>query len=217
MVAPGVPEGSDPQLGDPEDEKANQGTFLLIMEGFQTATRTLSNRHQDACKEVQKIIWKSLQRSTTEDRTFILGSSGAIHWWVRAVSPATNCIGKSLEEQSLLLQVARETRKEAMEDILALLPKEDSPYLTPVIAREDILTPALQAARKHMEIAIAAVNMQLSALVHEHFLPPHAGVFLATLLKILCSLTGGKWMVWRQVRSSYLDRSYPTYGESARP
>ena len=76
---------------------------------------------------------------------------------MRAVSPAMNCIGKSLEEQSLLLQVARVARKEAMENILALLPKEDSPYLTLVVAREDILTLALQAARKHMEMAIAAV------------------------------------------------------------
>ena len=49
-VAPTIPEGSDPQLGDPEDEKDCQGTFPLIMEGFQTATRTLSDGYQDACK-----------------------------------------------------------------------------------------------------------------------------------------------------------------------
>ena len=96
----------DKQLGNPEDEKDCQGTFPMIMEGFLTATGTLSDGYQDACKEVQKIVWRSLQRSTAEDRTFIWGSSGAIHWCVGAISPAMNCIGKSLEEQSLLLQAA---------------------------------------------------------------------------------------------------------------
>ena len=187
MVAPTIPEGSDPQLGDPEDEKDCQGTFPLIMEGFQTAIHTLSDGYQDACKEVQKIVWKSLQKSTAEDHTFIWGSSGAIHQWVRAVSPAMNCIGKSLEEQSLLLQAAREAGKEATEEILNFLTKEDSLYLTPVIAKEDILTLALQAVCKHTETAVAAINTQLSALVHEHILPPHAGVFLATLFQVLCS------------------------------
>ena len=93
---------------------------------------------------------------------------------------------KSLEEQSHLLQVAQEAGKEATEEILALLPEEDSPYLTPVVAREDILTPALQTARNHTEMAIKAVNTQLSTLVHDHVLPPQAGVFLATLFQVLC-------------------------------
>ena len=33
-VAPTAPEGLDPKLGNPEDEKERQGAFPLIMEGF---------------------------------------------------------------------------------------------------------------------------------------------------------------------------------------
>ena len=59
--------------------------------------------------------------------------------------PAMDCMGESLEEQSRLLQTAQQARKKAMEDILALLPAEEDPYLTPVVPKEDLLTPALQA------------------------------------------------------------------------
>ena len=86
---------------------------------------------------------------------------------------------ESLEEQACLLQTARQAGKEATEDILALLPVEESPYLTPVMPKEDILTPALQATRTHTEKAIEAINVQLSALVHRHIPPQQAGVFLS--------------------------------------
>ena len=77
--------------------------------------------------------------------------------------------------------------KEATEDILALLPAEESPYLTPVMPKEDILTPALQATQTHTEKAIEAINVQLSALVHRHIPPQQARVFLASLLQVMCS------------------------------
>ena len=77
--------------------------------------------------------------------------------------------------------------KEATENILALLPAEESPYLTPVVPKDDLLTPALQATWTHTEKAIEAVNFQLSALVHRHILPQQAGVFLASLLQVMCS------------------------------
>ena len=83
--------------------------------------------------------------------------------------------------------MARQAGKEATEDILALLPPEESSYLTPVVSKEDILTLALQATRNHMEKAIEAVNVQLLALVHRHVPPQQAGVFLASLLQVLCS------------------------------
>ena len=121
------------------------------------------------------------------DRTFVWGASATIHRWVRAIQLAMDCIEESLEEQACLLQAARQAGKEATEDILALLPAEESPYLTPVVPKEDILTPALQATRTHMEKAIEAINIQLSALVHWHMLPQQAGVFLASLLQVMCS------------------------------
>ena len=94
---------------------------------------------------------------------------------------------ENLEEQARLLQAAQQAGKEATEDILALLPVEESPYLTPVMPKEDILTPALQATQTHMEKTIAAVNVQMSALVHRHILLQQAGVFLASLLQVMCS------------------------------
>ena len=98
-----------------------------------------------------------------------------------------DCMGESLEEQSHLLQMAWQAGKEAKEDILALLPPEESPYLTPVMQKEDVLTPALQATRTHTEKAIDSINVQLSALVHCHIPPQQAGVFLASLLQVMCS------------------------------
>ena len=106
---------------------------------------------------------------------------------MQAVQLAMDCMEESLEEQARLLQTARQAGKEAMEDILALLPVEESPYLTPVMPKEDILTPALQATRTHMEKAIEAVNVQLLAMVNRHIPPQQAGVFLASLLQVMCS------------------------------
>ena len=74
-----------------------------------------------------------------------------------------------------------------MEDILALLPAEESPYLTPVMPKEDILTLALQVTWTNTEKAIAAINIQMSALVHQHVPLQQAGVFLASLLRVMCS------------------------------
>ena len=190
-VALEAPEGSEaPLLVDPadtDDEKARWDAFELIMQGFHTATRTLSDRYQQACKEVENIVRRSMKKSTAMDRTFVWGTSAAIHRWVRAVQPAMDCMEEGLEEQARLLQTARQAGKEATEDILALLPAEESLYLTPVVPKEDILTPALQATRTHTEKAIEAINVQLSALVHWHVLPQQARVFLASLLQVMCS------------------------------
>ena len=184
-VAPEAPLLANP--ADTDDEKACQDAFQLIMQDFHTTTHTFSDEYQEACKEVQTIVRKSLRKSTTIGRTFVWGALAAIRRWVKAVHLAMDCMGESIEEQTRLLQEARQARKEATEDILALLPAEESPYLTPVVPREDILTPALTATRKHTEKAIEAVNVQLPALVHRHIPPQQAGVFLASLLQVMCS------------------------------
>ena len=143
MVALEAPLLADP--ADTDDEKACRDAFQLIMQGFHAATCTLSNGYQQACKEVQTIVRRSLRKSTAIDHTFVWGASAAVRWWVKAIHPAMDCMGESLEEQSRLLQTARQAGKEATEDILALLPPKESPYLTPVMPKEDILTLALQA------------------------------------------------------------------------
>ena len=172
---------------DTDDEKARWEAFQLIKQGFSTATRTLLDGYQQACKEVQTIVRKSLRKSTAEDRTFVWGSSAAICHWVWAIHPAMDCLGESIEEQMCLLQEAQKTGKEAMEDILNLPPAEENPYLTPVMPWEDIIILALTATRNHTEKAINAVNAELSALVHCHVPLDQAGVFLASLLQVLCS------------------------------
>ena len=190
-VALEAPEGlGAPLLADPadtDDEKAHRDAFQLIMQGFHATTYTLSDGYQQACKEVQTIVQRSLRKSTGIDRTFVWGASATIHRWVKAIHLAMDCKGESLEEQSHLLQMAQQAGKEATEDILALLRLEESPYLTPVMPKEDILTLALQATRTHIEKAIEAVNVQLLALVHRHSKPQQAGVFLASLLQVMCS------------------------------
>ena len=190
-VAPEAPEGPEaPLLVDPadtDDEKACQDAFQLIMQGFHSPTRTLSDGYQQACKEVQNIVRRTMKKSTAMDRMFVWGASAAICQWVRAIQLAMDCMGESLEEQLRLLQMAWQARKKATEDILALLPAEESPYLTPVVPKEDILTPALQVTQTHTEKAIEAVNVQLLALVHRHVPPQQAGVFLASLLQVMCS------------------------------
>ena len=172
-----------PLLGDPadtDDEKARWDAFQLLMHGFYTATHTLLDSYQDACREVQTIVWRALQKAMAVDHTFMWGASAAIRHWVKEVQPAMDCMDKSLEEQAWLLQKAREAGKEATKDILALLPVETNPYLSPVVPREDILSPAL-------EKAIEAVNAKLSMLVHRHVLPQQARVFHATLFQVMCS------------------------------
>ena len=172
-------------LGNTDDEKTCWEAFQLIMQGFSTAT--LSDGYQWACKEVQTIVQRSLRKSTAEDRTFVWGASAAIHRWVQVIHPAMDCLGESIEEQLHLLQEAQKAGKEATEDILNLLPAEENSYLTSVVPREDILIPALTATWNHTEKAIDTVNVQLSALVHHHVPPDQAGVFLASLLQVLCS------------------------------
>ena len=161
-------------------------TFYIacIQQGF---VDPKCNTYQDACREVQTIIQRALQRSTAIDRIFVCGASATIRHWVKAVQPAMGCMEESLEEQAWLLQEAREAGKEATKDILALLLAEASPYLTPVVPQEDILSPALEATCAHTEKAIKAINAELSVLVHHHVPPQQAGVFLATLFQVMCS------------------------------
>ena len=105
MVAPEALEGLEglgaPLLADPadtDDEKARRDAFQLIMHGFHTTTHTLSDGYQQACKEVQTIVRRSLRKSTAIDRTFVWGALAAVRWWVRAIHPAMDCMEESLEE-----------------------------------------------------------------------------------------------------------------------
>ena len=86
-----------------------------------------------------------------------------------------------------MLQEAQRARKEVTEDVLALLPAKDEPVLPSVVPHCDLLTLALTATQAHMDMAIDTVSEQLSDLVHHHVPPGQAGVFLASLLQMMCS------------------------------
>ena len=96
MVALEAPEGSEaPLLVDPantDNEKAHWDAFQLIMQGFHAATRTLSDRYQQACKEVQNIIRRSMKKSTVMDHTFVWGTSATIRRWVWGIQLAMDCM-----------------------------------------------------------------------------------------------------------------------------
>ena len=81
-VAPEAPEGLEALLlvdpADTDNEKACRDAFQLIMQGFHAATRTLSDGYQQACKEVQNIVQRSMKKSTAMDCTFVWGASAAV-------------------------------------------------------------------------------------------------------------------------------------------
>ena len=56
-VMPVAPPGTDQP--DTDDQKAWRDTFWLILQGFHTATQTLSENYQQACVEVQGIVQRS--------------------------------------------------------------------------------------------------------------------------------------------------------------
>ena len=110
--APGeVPEGA--QLGD-DQEEAGDGEepqepeealepYEIILQGFWTVSQTLSAAYGATSAEIQIIVWKSLAKTTAEDRTFVWGASGAIHHWLDSVRPAMAATEKSTKDQAKLL------------------------------------------------------------------------------------------------------------------
>ena len=157
------------------------------MQGFHTVTQTLSDNYQQACVEVQNIVWRSLRKSTTIDQTFVHGASNAIHQWVRTIYPVIDCMGESAEEQAHLLQEAQKAGKQITVEMLALLPDGNDSNLPPVVPEGNLLTPALTATWAHTDSVIKTVSEQLSDLIHHHIPLRQGGVFLASLLQMMCS------------------------------
>ena len=96
-----------------------------IMWGLHAATQTLSDRYQWACLEVQGLVKQSLDLTTEKDHKFVAEESTALCRWVKAVQPAIDCLGKSMAEQSCLLEDAWKAGMQIIKDILALYPPED--------------------------------------------------------------------------------------------
>ena len=154
------------------------------MQGLHAVTRTLSAGYAKACIEVQGLVKQSLEKITSKDRDFMAGASTALCWWVKAIQPAIDCLGKSMAEQSQLLEDAWKARMNITKDILALCPKEDKMAMANPI--NDLMNRAFAVARAHMEEAFLVLHSQLPALVHKHVPLAQAGVFLAAIFQVMC-------------------------------
>ena len=176
---------------DTDDEKAQLDAYKGIMQGLHVVTRTLSDGYGKACITVQGIVRKFLMKTTGKDGDFVAGASSALRWLVKAVQPAIDCLGKSMTEQSLLLEGTWSAEMEITKEILSLYLAKDKPPLTkddptPVTLQWDVRALAFAVAHKHMEEALIALHNQLLALVHWHVPPSQAGVFLSTTFQVMC-------------------------------
>ena len=101
---------TDDNNEDTDEEKARLDAYKGVMRGLHKASHTLSEGYQWACLEVQGLVNQSLSLSTEKDRMFMAEASTALHRWVKAVQPTIDCHGKSVAEQSHLLEDAPEGR-----------------------------------------------------------------------------------------------------------
>ena len=96
-----------------------------------------------------------------------------------------NCFGKSVDEQSRLLEDARKVGMEITKDILAPYPPEGE--MVPTDPLHDLTAQAFNMAWKHIEGALLSLHQQLTRLVQQHVPPVQAGVFLAAIFQIMCT------------------------------
>ena len=97
---------------DTDEEKARLDAYKGVMWGLYAASHTLSEGYQWACLEVQGLVNQSLNLSTEKDCMFMAETSTAFCRWVKAVQPVIDCLGKSVAEQSRLLEDARKVGME---------------------------------------------------------------------------------------------------------
>ena len=116
---------------------------------------------------------------------FVVEASTALRRWVKAVQPAIDCLGKSMAEQSHLLEDAWKAGMEITKEILALYPLEGKKE--PADPLHDLTVRAFNAARRHIESTFLSLHWQLPVLVHQHVPPTQAGVFLAAIFQIMCT------------------------------
>ena len=134
---------------------------------------------------MQGLVKQSLNLSTEKDHRFMVEVSTALRRWVKAVQPAIDCLGKSMAEQSCLLEDARKAGMQITKDILALYPLEDKKNTTD--PPNDLTVWAFTVAQRHVEDTFLALHGQLPMLVHQHIPLAQAGVFLATTFQIMCT------------------------------
>ena len=191
-VHKGVQPGDDrEETGDgeePQEPEEPLQPYEIILQGFQTISQTLSAAYGAASAEIQILVWKSLAKTTAEDRTFVWGASGAICHWLDSVKPAMAAMGESSKDQAKLLDTARQAGKDALDSILEFFPEEQEPQLTPVFPKATrLLALALAVAQQYTDEALRNIHSQLADLAKDHMPEEHAGVLLNTILQVTCS------------------------------
>ena len=141
-----------------------------------------------ASAEIEIIVWKSLAKTTAEDRTFVWGASGTIRQWVDSIRPAMAGSEESTKDQAQLLAEAWQAGKDVLETVLNFIPEEEEPKLTSVFPQAThLLALALAVAQRYTDDALWNIHTQLSDLVKEHVPEELAGAFLNTILQVTCS------------------------------
>ena len=177
--------GDDEEPQEPEEPLE---PYQIVLQGFRTISQTLSAAYGATSAEIQIIIWKSLAKTTADDRTFEWGTSGAIHQWIDSIRPAMACSEKSTQDQAQLLADTRQAGKDVLEEILHFIPDEVDPHLTLVFPKAThLLAPALAVARRYTNDALRNIHTQLSDLVKEHVPAEQSGAFFNTILQVTCS------------------------------
>ena len=191
-----VPEGAQPgdnqvEAGDgeePQEPEQPLEPYEIILQGFRTVSQTLLAAYGATSSEIHTIVWKSLAKTTAEDRTFVWGASRAIHHWLDSVRPAMTSTEESTKDQAQLLAEAWQAGKDALDSILELIPEEQEPQLTPVFPRvTHLLAPALAVARWHTDEALRKIHTQLVDLAKEHVPQEQVRALFNTILQLTCS------------------------------
>ena len=173
---------------EPQEPKEPLEPYQIVPQGFWTVSQTLSVAYGAASAKIQIIVWKSLAKTTAEDRTFVWGASGAIRQWVDSIRLAMAGSEESTKDQAQLLAEARQAGKDVLETVLNFIPEEDEPKLTSVFPRAThLLALALAVAWRYTDDALWNIHTQLSDLVKEHVPEEQAGAFLTTILQDTCS------------------------------
>ena len=145
---------------DTDKAKVQLDAYKSVVRGLHEVSHTLSEGYQQACLEVQGLVNQSLSISTEKDCRFIAEASTSLCQWVKAVQPAIDCLGKSVAEQSHLLEDTWKAGMEITKEILALYPPEGKKE--PADSLHDLTIWAFNTARKHIEEAFlcCTINCQ---------------------------------------------------------
>ena len=108
-------------------------------------SQILSEAYRHAAGEIEILLWKNLATTTHWDRNVVFGASRSIRTWIDRVKLAMALSDQDAGEQTRLLAEARQAGKDALDQVVNYIPKDEDPAtLTSVYPRTTTaLAPAL--------------------------------------------------------------------------